>query len=62
MWEKSNVLLAAYKPYTQSVTSILYVLVTLGLLWLQLGDTYRKFKPNMAKERADNSNLKLFDV
>ena len=38
-------LLAAYKPYTQSAESIIYNLVTLGLLWLRLSDTYRKFKP-----------------
>ena len=43
--EKSSVLLAAYKPYTQSAESVLYILVSLGLLWLQLGNTYRKFKP-----------------
>ena len=34
-----------YRPYTQSVESIKSILVTLGLLWLQLSDTYRKCKP-----------------
>ena len=44
-WRKSIALLVAYKPYTQSPENILSVLLTLGLLWLQLSDTYRKFKP-----------------
>ena len=44
-WRKSIASLAAYKPYTQSPENILSVLVTLGLLWLQLSDKYRKFKP-----------------
>ena len=43
-WRKRIALLAAYKPCTQSTENILSVLVTLGLLWLQLSDTYRKFK------------------
>ena len=52
--------MASYKPYTQSDTTFLSILVTMGLLWLQLNDTYRKFKPKYAKERADNSKYETF--
>ena len=54
-WRKSIALLAAFKPYTHFSENILSILVTFGLLWLQLSDTYRKFSPKLAKERADNS-------
>ena len=60
MLEKGIVLLALYKPYTLSAESIISILVMLGLLWLRLSDTYRKFKPEYAKERADNSKLETF--
>ena len=43
--EISIALMAAYKPYTQSPEHSFSVLVTFGLLWLQLSDTYRKVKP-----------------
>ena len=36
------------------------ILVTLWLLLLRLSDTYRKFKPEYAKERADNSKYETF--
>ena len=42
-WRKGIVLLAVYKPYTQSADGIISILVTLGLLWLRPSDTYRKF-------------------
>ena len=38
-------LLAVYKPYTQSAEGTISILMTLGLLWLRLSDTYRKFYP-----------------
>ena len=52
--------MAAYKPYTQSAESIISILVMLGLLWLRLSDTYRNFKPEKAKERADYSKYESF--
>ena len=45
MLAKRYCFIGIYKPYTQSAESIISILVLFGLLWLQLSDTFRKFKP-----------------
>ena len=54
-FENRYCFISTYIPYTQFPKNILSILVTFGLIWLQLIDTYRKFNPKLAKERADNS-------
>ena len=53
------VLLASYKPYTQSAESIISILVTLGLLWLQLSDN---LSLNRLKKGQISQNMNFFNV
>ena len=42
--KKIFAIVAAYQPYTQSAKSVLSILMTFALVWLQLSDTNMKIK------------------